>query len=207
MTALQTQLNKRTLGLIGIVMLFLIVLLFVVYKQMPLGDRLSEQKDEIALLRNQADILANKKAEGDKAGAKYSDDAVQQALPLSDNTEQMLLDLKSVSQANGVALLNATFSASAGNQLQSMLGGEQTPYATVGELKTAVAIEGTYDRLLAWIEGLQRLPRLISVDNFAIAQPAPADMGKSMTLNVNFTAYFDPSYRDLVDRELLPYEN
>lgn len=207
MTALQTQLNKRTLGLIGIVMLFLILLLFVVYKQMPLGDRLSEQNDEIALLRSQAEILASKKAEGDKAGAKYSDDAVQQALPLSDNTEQMLLDLKSVSQANGVALLNATFSASGGNQLQSMLGGEQTPYATVGELKTAVAIEGTYDRLLAWIEGLQRLPRLISVDNFAIAQPAPADMGKSMTLNVNFTAYFDSSYRDLVDHELLPYEN
>lgn len=206
MTGLQTQLNKRSLGLIGVVLLFLILLLFVVYKQMPLNSRLSDQNDEIARLRSQAELLANKAAEGDRAQAQYSDASVQQALPLSDNTEQMLLDLKSVSQATGVALLNATFSRSDSNQLQSMLGGAQTPYASVGELKTAVAIEGTYDRLLQWIEALQKLPRLVSVDNFAIAQPAPADMGKAMTLNVNFTAYFDPSYRDLVDEELLPYK-
>lgn|GEM_PF-4565407 len=111
-----------------------------------------------------------------------------------------------MSQTTGVALLNATFSVTDGNQLQNMLGGAQTPYASVGELKTAVAIGGTYDRLLQWIEALQKLPRLVSVDNFAIAQPAPADMGKAMTLNVNFTAYFDPSYRNLVDEELLPYK-
>ncbi|CAI6041126.1 type 4a pilus biogenesis protein PilO [Cohnella sp. JJ-181] len=206
MTGLQTQLNKRTLGLIGVVLLFLLLLLFVVYAQMPLNSRLSDQNDDIARLRSQAELLADKAAEGDRADSQYSDASVQQALPLSDNTEQMLLDLKSVSQATGVALLNATFSQSDTNQLQGMLGGEQSPYASVGELKTAVAIEGTYDRLLQWIGALQKLPRLVSVDNFAIAKPAQADMGKSMTLNVNFTAYFDPSYRDLVDEELLPYK-
>ncbi|MDG0790648.1 type 4a pilus biogenesis protein PilO [Cohnella ginsengisoli] len=206
MTGLQTQLSKRSLGLIGVVLLFLLLLMFVVYKQMPLNTRLSEQSDQIASLRNQADVLSKKAAESSSADAEYSDASVQQALPLSDNTEQMLLDLKSVSQATGVALLNATFSASDSNQLQSVLGGEQTPYASVGELKTAVAIEGTYDRLLQWVGALQKLPRLVSVDNFAIAKPSAADMGKAMTLNVNFTAYFDPSYRNLVDEELLPYK-
>lgn len=206
MTGLQTQLNKRSMGLIGVVLLFLLLLMFVVYKQMPLNTRLSEQSDQIASLRSQADVLAKKAAEGSSAEAEYSDASVQQALPLSDNTEQMLLDLKSVSQATGVALLNATFSASDSNQLQSMLGGEQTPYASVGELKTAVAIEGTYDRLLQWVGALQKLPRLVSVDNFALAKPSAADMGKPMTLNVNFTAFFDPSYRNLVDEELLPYK-
>ncbi|MFC3801966.1 type 4a pilus biogenesis protein PilO [Cohnella sp. GCM10012308] len=206
MTGLQTQLNKRSLGLIGVVLLFLLLLMFVVYKQMPLNSDLSDQNDQIANLRSQADLLTKKAAEGSAAGAEYSDASVQQALPLSDNTEQMLLDLKKISQATGVAMLNATFSASDSNQLQSMLGGEQTPYASVGELKTAVAIEGTYDRLLEWVGALQKLERLVSVDNFAIAKPAPADLGKAMTLNVNFTAYFDPSYRNLVDEELLPYQ-
>ncbi|MDI4644323.1 type 4a pilus biogenesis protein PilO [Cohnella hashimotonis] len=206
MTGLQTQLNKRSLSLIGVVLLFLLLLMFVVYKQMPLNSELSDQRDQIASLRSQSDLLTKKAAEGSAAGAELSDASVQQALPLSDNTEQMLLDLKKISQATGVALLNATFSASDTNQLQSMLGGEQTPYASVGELKTAVAIEGTYDRLLEWVGALQKLERLVSVDNFAIAKPAAADLGKAMTLNVNFTAYFDPSYRNLVDEELLPYK-
>lgn len=207
MGMMPAQLNKRSLGLLGVVLLFLLLLLQVMYMLKPEGDKVSDQKDQIATLRKQAALLTNKSAEKERDDSRYSDSPVQEALPLSDNTEQLLLDLKDISQSSVVTLQSASFTLSDSNGLQSLLGGEQTPYPTVREIKASVEIAGTYGHLLDWIDALQKLNRLINVDSFVLNQPRLAsDLYKPQSVNVNFTAYYDPSYRGLVDHEILPFD-
>ncbi|MCC3374610.1 type 4a pilus biogenesis protein PilO [Cohnella sp. REN36] len=207
MGTMEALTDKRKLIFIAVVLLFLLLLGGYLTFLQPLNASLSDQKDEIDRLNGQIRILTDKAAEKNREAGSFSQADVQAALPLSDNTEQLLLDLQTIGRGADVELLGSTFSTAETNQLQTMFGMKTSPYPSVKELKASVVLQGKYEQLLDWIDRLQRLPRLVSVDAFSLAKPSSeADAQKPITLNLNFTVYYDPSYRNLTDGERLPYQ-
>ncbi|WP_168735714.1 type 4a pilus biogenesis protein PilO [Cohnella fermenti] len=203
---LQTATNKRTLGTLGILLLFVFLLGFYFLQVNPLTGDIKKQEDEVSRLQKQSDLLTKKLNE--KLAEKGSEnmDEIQKALPLWDNTEQLLMDLNKIGSAVAVKTSSVTFSASESNELQTIVGGEQSPYPTVHELKTSVVLQGTYEQLLAWFDRLQQMERLTNIDSFTLAQPTTAEEKlKPITISVSLTAYFDPSYSELVTEVLEPF--
>ncbi|RED61700.1 type 4a pilus biogenesis protein PilO [Cohnella lupini] len=199
--------KSRPLILLVMAMCFLLLLLFYVYAIRPSDRKIAEKNDELARLDKQVELVLQKTEEKNETKSEYSQESVQAALPLSDNTEQMLLDLNSLGKSNGVSLENVTVSMQEGNGLQAMTGDTESPFPAVNELKISVALQGTYPSIVNWIAQLQRLPRLLVIDSFDLNKPKTEEaLPKPISVNLMFTAYYDSSYRDMVDREILPFD-
>lgn len=200
---------KQKYLLFGI-FLFMFLLLLGFYSFKITSDKadIEAQNKEIDRLNNHVDLIMKKTAEKQQSHDQFSQESVQMALPLWDNTEQLLIDLNRISAAAGIQLRSVTFSTTESNQLQTYIGGAESPYATVHELKSALVLEGRYNDLVRWMGELQKLERLVVIDSFNLEKPLTASaMQNPILLNMNFTAYFDPSYRSLVENVLLPYGN
>jgi Tfp pilus assembly protein PilO len=198
--------KNQSLITIGLLMAFVILLGFYMFKVKPSNENITVQKDELVRLHNQTELISKKMAEKQASAAESSQDTVQAALPLWDNSEQLLLDLNRISESTGVVLRGATFSTSDSNQLQTYIGGQASPFPSVHELLTAVVLEGKYDAIMKWFEQLQKLDRLTVINSFNLDQSTSA-LQKTIIVNLSFTAYFDPSYRSLIDHEVLPYND
>ncbi|REE66670.1 type IV pilus assembly protein PilO [Paenibacillus taihuensis] len=220
------QLNKnRSLAVLLIAVLFLILFAAYSFVIKPSSGSNSDQQAEIDRLTGQTELLSKKLAEKKESNKSYSEAGVQNALPLWDNTEQLLLDLQSIEQQTSATTITATFSpdsdgkqadgetdsaslgnigldtssdnATAGNSSSAELG------SYVKKLGVSVVIKGSYTNVLHYVEKLQTMPRLITVDSFDIAKSSSAD--KPLSASITFTAYFDPSYKSLVKQMVLPY--
>ncbi|SEP14099.1 hypothetical protein [Paenibacillus sp. OV219] len=223
------QLNKnRSLAVLLIALLFLLLFAAYTFLIKPSSGSDSEQQAEIERLTSQAELLGKKVSENKQANKAYSEASVQNALPLWDNTEQLLLDLQRIEQETGTATITATFNAdtlgeqTAGNTDSATLDGtsdstssdgtattDSTGSASLGpsvkKLKVSAVIKGRYADVLRYVEKLQRMPRLVTVESFDAVKASTAD--KPISANITFTAYFDPSYKPLVKQVILPYSD
>ncbi|RKP57208.1 hypothetical protein D7Z26_04285 [Cohnella endophytica] len=205
--------RNRSVAMVGFAFLFILLLLFYLLLIQPTSDEISANREELARVQGQIDLVQSKVEQKQETRSEYSQDRVQAALPLTDNTEQVLLDINEIDKANGIDLQNVTFATGGGeggdnkNTLYSIIGGETNPYPSVKELKVNVVLEGKYSSLLAWLDQVQKLPRLISIDTFDISKPVASAIDKPIVVNVAFTAFYDPSYRDMVDHVLQPYND
>ncbi|SDX96413.1 hypothetical protein [Paenibacillus sp. CF384] len=212
------QLTKnRSLTVLLLALLFLVLFVIYTYLLKPSTDKIANQQIEIESLNNQYSLLSNKLAEKKKASDEYSKSAVQLALPLWDNTEQLLLDLQQIESVTGTETLTASFTPDL-EEGQSIAGeNSDTNEGTtdsinplgpnVKKLKVASVIKGSYSNVLRYIEELQKLPRLITVDSFDVAKTGSINASsKPISANIVYTAYFDPSYKPLVKETILPFE-
>lgn len=214
------QLNKnRSLVLLGLAVLFLVLFAVYMYLVKPTASDLDDQETKIAQLSQERSLLQRKLKEKQEQSASYSDEAVQRALPLWDNTEQLMLDIGTIEGRTGAETLSATFNAADDQDLEGIIqssesgasGGEaakDTLPAGIKKLKAATVVQGTYEQVLAYVDTLQKLDRLITIESLDIAKSGDAEAaGAKIKANLMFTAYFDPAYRSQVKEVLEPFEN
>ncbi|NBD25343.1 type IV pilus inner membrane component PilO [Paenibacillus glycinis] len=212
------QLNKnRSLMLLVLAVLFLVLFAAYMYVVKPAASEVNDQEERISTLDKQRTLLQKKLGEKQEQAAAYSGEDVQRALPLWDNTEHLLLDLQGIEGRSGAQTLSAAFNAAGGDDAsaedeeQAEGGGEETNQAAalpsgIKRLKTSAVVKGTYEQVLNYVDALQKLKRLITIDSLDIAKSSDGT-GASPVIKINlaFTAYFDPSYRDQVSEVLQPY--
>ncbi|WP_127496909.1 GspMb/PilO family protein [Paenibacillus glycanilyticus] len=191
--------KNRSLGLIVIMVLFLVLLLLYVVLLQPSSSKLSDQKklaEQSQLQLNALQASVTKQEEG--SGLAEQD--IQAALPLWDNSEQLVVTLKSLSVQTGAKINSATVDLPDENKLNALSGSADPLYPTVKEVNVHVSLLGTYAQVKSWMAQLQQQKRLIVINDFTLQQ---TDSGMNTT-ELSFTAYFDPSYKSLLKDPILP---
>ncbi|SIR67088.1 hypothetical protein SAMN05880570_4670 [Paenibacillus sp. RU4T] len=96
--------------------------------------------------------------------------------------------------------------ASPDGAAQDQAGQAQAAAAGPRKLQVAAVIKGSYKSILAYVEQVNLMERITTVDSLEIARGAAgSEAGRELTVNFAFTAYFDPSYRSQVEDARLPY--
>ncbi|RIX54047.1 hypothetical protein D3P08_07280 [Paenibacillus nanensis] len=194
------SLNKsQSMSIIAIIAMFLLLLVIFLIVLRPSFKEVEEQKRQVAQLEEQnamlQKVLANKKEK-----TKDLPDDVQKALPLWDNTEQMVVSMKELAAATNTSLSSISFSVSDTNQIQAIAGGSEPLFPTVGELKVQTVIQGAYSEVRGWLVELQKLPRVVNVDSVRYSVGASGEM----SAEVNFTGYYDPTYAYMLENPIMP---
>ncbi|GFZ88259.1 hypothetical protein GCM10008018_37990 [Paenibacillus marchantiophytorum] len=196
--------NTQTLLLFGAALLFLGLFAFYYFLQMPSSDKVKAQESELATLNKQVQLLNKKVSEKQNAVIGPSMKEVQAALPLWDNTEQITLDLNKIKKDTDVSFNSITYSISEKSSQQQTDAAKKTAYPNVREVKVTTSVAGTFKEISDAITQLQALPRLIKVDTVNYGS-LPKDLTRKITINLTFTAFFDPSYKAKVDKVETPY--
>ncbi|WP_336787121.1 hypothetical protein [Paenibacillus sp. MMO-177] len=192
--------KNRSLGLIVMMLLFLVLLLLYVVLLQPSSSKLSDQKklaEQSELQYNALQASVNKQQE---EGTGLAERDIQAALPLWDNSEQLVVTLKSLSLQTGAKINSAAIDLPGENKLNALSGSADPLYPTVKEVNVHVTLLGTYAQVKSWMTQLQQQKRLIVINDFTLQQ---ADSGMN-TAELSFTAYFDPSYKSLLKNPILP---
>ncbi|MDD9267828.1 hypothetical protein ACFPES_12400 [Paenibacillus sp. GCM10023248] len=196
--------NTQTLLLFLAVIMFLALFAFYYFLQVPSTEKVQSQQNEIVMVEKQVQLL-NKKLSEKKEEPGPSIEEIQAALPLWDNTEQLTLDLDKIKTETKVTFNSIAYAVSdKGMQTQQGDTANKSAFPNVREVKVTTSVGGTYQEVTDAITQLQALPRLINVEtvNFGTL---PKDLTRKLTVNLTFTAYFDPSYKSKVDKVALPY--
>lgn len=186
------QLNKyRSTIVLGVLVLFLLLFAFFMLGLQPTMDEMNEQKLEMTRIEKETAILQSKVDEmkGTDGSGELSAAESLTALPQSDSADQLVLDLRLVGARSQAILKNVDFNLSGINEIFLMTGSSQGVYPFIKEVKMNAEVEGNYEQIYAWMEELERLPRLMKVDTFRFQQPSGTQT--EITANIVFTAYYE----------------
>ncbi|MGO4181903.1 hypothetical protein AB4Z45_17415 [Paenibacillus sp. MCAF9] len=191
--------KNHSLIILAIMLMFLILLVSYVTMLQPAYKKLGDKKDQVVQLQKTTELLtkalSNKKEKG-----KLPEQEIQATLPLWDNTEQMIVSLKEIGLSTQTKLSSVSFSVSETNQLNTLIGTKEPMYPSVKELKTQLVIQGSYEQIRSWLVEVQKLPRLVIVDNIRYSMA----ISGSISAEISITAFFDPSYAFMLDNPVLP---
>lgn len=193
--------NNKNQSMITLAIMIMFLVLLVIYMTMlqPANKELSNKNKQVEQLRNQSDLLTKALSRKIEKG-KLPETEVQAALPLWDNTEQMVVSIKEIGQMTGTKLSSVSFSVSDSNQINTIIGGQEPMYPTVKELKVQAVIQGSYDQIRSWIVQIQKLPRLVNVDTVRYSLPVTG----TTAAEISITGYFDPSYEYMLENPIIP---
>lgn len=181
---------KRGMMLLSIIILFVLLFVFYMYFYQPLSQTIAAQESEIVILDKEIALFQKLSAEDAQQHEPSFDTVqVQTALPLWDNIEQLLLDIKEIEKASWTNVKSMSFSQLEGNTLSQLIGVEAQSMPPVQELKLALTLEGEYSHIRAWLKQVWELPRLIVIDSLAFATSTTDT--KQIIANVGLTTYFD----------------
>ncbi|QGQ96686.1 hypothetical protein EHS13_18275 [Paenibacillus psychroresistens] len=200
--------KNRSLLLFCVIILFVGLLAFYYLGFESSKKELETQDSDIKSLNQQITILTKKANEKKAALASFPEKEVQAALPLWDNTEQLTIDLSKTSEKTNVDMNNLTYSLNDVNQLQVLFGSETPVLPSVKEVKISLVLNGTYNQIADWLNEVQMLPRLITIEGFNLEKPLADHITENkISANLSITSYYDPSYKDLVKDILEPTFN
>jgi Tfp pilus assembly protein PilO len=196
--------NTKSLLLFLAVLLFLGLFACYYFLQLPSTNKIKAQENEMAIVEKQVQLLTKKLSEKkEDVGPSLKD--IQAALPLWDNTEQLTLDLNQIKKNSKVNFNSISYAVSdKSTQTQQTDANSKNPYPNVREVRVTTSVAGTFNEVTDAITQLQALPRLIRVDTVNFGN-LPKDLSRKLTVNLTFTAYFDPSYKSRVEKVELPY--
>lgn len=186
------QLNKyRSTIVLGVLVLFLLLFAFFMLGLQPTMNEINEQKLEMARIEKDTAFLQSKVDEmkGTDGSGELSAAESLTALPQSESADQLLLDLRIVGARSQATLRNVDFNLSGINEISLMTGSSQGVYPFIKEVKMNAEVEGNYEQIYAWMEELERLPRIMKVDSFRFQQPSGTNT--EITANIVFTAYYE----------------
>lgn len=186
------QLNKyRSTIVLGVLVLFLLLFAFFMLGLQPTMNEMNEQKLEMARIEKDTAFLQSKVDEmkGTDGSGELSAAESLTALPQSDSADQLVLDLRIVGARSQATLRNVDFNLSGINEISLMTGSSQGVYPFIKEVKMNAEVEGDYEQIYAWMEELERLPRIMKVDSFRFQQPSGTNT--EITANIVFTAYYE----------------
>ncbi|MGG1514938.1 type 4a pilus biogenesis protein PilO [Paenibacillus oryzisoli] len=198
--------NTQTAVLAGTVTLFLGLFAFYFLVQLPSTDKVTKQTADITALEKQVQLLNAKVAEKQKETTGPSMKEVQAALPLWDNVEQLTLDLSQIKSQTNVTMSSIAYNVSDKAPAAQAADGTKkaAAYPNVREIKVTMSVLGTFQDVTAALTQLHNLPRLVTVDTVNYGN-LPKDLTRKISVNVSFTAFFDPSYKAKVDKVDSPF--
>ncbi|WP_046215959.1 type 4a pilus biogenesis protein PilO [Paenibacillus wulumuqiensis] len=177
------QLNKyRSSIMLGLALLFIILLAVYMLAVRPLGEQTETYEQNITELQQEGQLLQTRIAElqshqGDNA-------AVMAAVPAEAASEQLLTALEQVGEKSRARLTNIEFQSIVPGANSS---GEGVPIGTqAGQIQMNAEIQGGYAQIHEWMNQLQQMPRLVTIDSFSFEQPYQP----ILTAKVTFTAYY-----------------
>lgn len=184
------QLSKhRNVVLLGIVLLFVILLAFYAWVLHPLTKQSDQYDAQLSQIQQEYNLIQTKIAQLKGSQPNEQQQAVQAAIPATVASEKLLLQLQQVDQSSYARITDVEFvnidPNNSGDIAAEDLG------VNVGQIRMNAEIEGGYAEIREWMNQLQKLPRLITVDSFSFQQPyTPGKSGTILTANVSFTAYY-----------------
>ncbi|WP_074111244.1 type 4a pilus biogenesis protein PilO [Paenibacillus sp. P46E] len=183
------QINKyRSPIVLGVLVLFLLLLAVFILGIRPTNHTIEEQNLQMSQLEQQNGLLQNKINELKSSAADHQEqESLLAQLPRGDNSEQLILDLRSIGTLTNARLKDIGFAVGAGNRIQEMTGASEAAFPTVKQLKMTALVEGDYASVRNWMTALQLLPRIINVDSFSFQQSS----GSIISANITFTAYYE----------------
>ncbi|MWV46652.1 hypothetical protein GRF59_23875 [Paenibacillus sp. HJL G12] len=185
--------HNRSVILLGLVALFVLAFAFYMFALKPSMNTGSLRQSELASQQRERDIL-KKRVAGLRSKSSADDPDFQnarEALPLDEDTQQLVLQLKKIQDKSYAKLTDIEFQLQDGNQIALMTGKKPEDYSSVKEVKMKAVLEGGYDEIHEWMKQLQAAPRLITIDAFSFQQPyEQRNPGSRLIANVSFTAYF-----------------
>ncbi|QCT04529.1 hypothetical protein E6C60_3824 [Paenibacillus algicola] len=194
-------LNKyRSPVVMGVLLLFVVLLGFYLLGLQPTIDTMEEQEAEIARVSDEKTLLQRKVDE--LKGAADSQDqellSSYDALPEGDEADQLVLQLRTAGIRSSARLKSIEFNLTGTNGLQLVLGGNEGAYPFIKEVSMNAEVEGTRAQIIAWMDQLEKMPRIIKVDSFSLQRRSgPSELPENalLTANVVFTAYYESSQR------------
>ncbi|MNO34356.1 hypothetical protein D3C76_243880 [compost metagenome] len=195
--------NKRSAAFLVIIMLFLILLVLFVLLYMPTNSELSAVKDQKNNSKNTITTLQNvleKKEQSAKV--KFDEETVQAALPLWDDTEQIIVKLKEIGLATEADLTNGGIIFMEGNEMHLLSNQTEPIYTDVQQMNISLKAEGKETEIIAWIDSLENLPRMTLIKSLRIIQKN--ENKDSVTADLTLTAYLAPQYQPMLDNPILP---
>lgn len=191
------QINKyRSPITLGVLILFLLLFAFFMLGLQPTSRTVKDQESELSQLNEQNSLLESKIDERkDDTSQQAEEAALLTQLPKGDNSEQMILDLRSIGSVSGAKLKDVNFSIGQENPIQTMTGSGTAVYPTVKPLTMTAVVEGDYSSISNWLLALQQLPRVVNVDTLTFQRSSDGGgtggTSSIITANVSFTAYFE----------------
>lgn len=195
--------NKRSVTFLIIITLFLVLLVLFVLLYMPTNKELSAVKDQKNSINHKIVTLQNaleKKAQ--PVGAKFDEEAVQAALPLWDDTEQIIVKLKEIGLATEADLTNGGITFMEGNEMHLLSNQNDPIYTDVQQMNISLKAKGHETEVIEWIDSLENLPRMTLIKSLRlIHQDEDKD---SVTVDLTLTAYLAPQYQPMLENPILP---
>lgn len=181
--------KSRPALLLGLSLLFLIMLAVYMLGVRPLSERSAQYEQNIAQMQEETTLLQQKVIELKSNSA--SQGTVEQAVPSTDQSEQLLLSLQQVAQKSNARLTNISFATKNAATETTTSPDAQSLKIPGGQLQMSAQIEGGYTEIKNWLRELQKLPRLITVDSFSFDEPYKVSKATPfLTAKVVFTAYY-----------------
>ncbi|WP_405104730.1 type 4a pilus biogenesis protein PilO [Paenibacillus sp. FSL K6-1217] len=191
------QINKyRSPITLGVLTLFLLLFAFFMLGLQPASRAVKDQESQLSQLNEQNSLLERKIDERKNDTSQQAEEAaLLTQLPKGDNSERMILDLRSIGSVSGAKLRDVSFSIGQENPIQTMTGSGTVVYPTVKPLAMTAVVEGDYSSISNWLLALQQLPRVVNVDTltYQLSSDGGGAGGSSkiITANVSFTAFFE----------------
>ncbi|MBA9084225.1 type IV pilus assembly protein PilO [Fontibacillus solani] len=203
------NMNKRSVLLLITSIAFLLLIIMYVWVYLPSNQQLSDLKAEKNQVNTQIQTLQSVLDE--KMSKKYNIDekAVQAAVPLWDNTEQLIFQLDVINKLTNVSVKNGSigFQEKSEIELQDESSSQNnaetdgTPAIGVKEIVVNLTVDGKVTDVIDWVDRLEKLPRLIFVSSFNLKKGETYD---DAVVDLSFIAFFDPSYEPILEKPILP---
>jgi type IV pilus assembly protein PilO len=192
------QINKYRSGIIlGLLALFLILFAFYMIAIQPVNHELSAQTLQLSQLEQEKARIENKLNEltGAGDGASLDQDRALAAIPQGDDSEGLILDLGRIGSSSHARLKDIGFTLADTNGIGTWTGLAAASTDGIREIKMTAIVDGGYAEIHEWLKQLHALPRLITVDSFALQQPyelrTPQMPGSILSASISFTAYYE----------------
>ncbi|OMF91089.1 type 4a pilus biogenesis protein PilO [Paenibacillus sp. FSL R7-0337] len=185
------QINKyRSPIVLGVLVLFLLLFAFFLLGFQPTTSKIAEQKSEMSQLEQQNGLMENKIQEFNSLTADNgAQDELLSKLPRGDNSEQLIIDLRTIGTMTNARLKDVGFALEDNNLTQ--VSSSETVLPAVKTVKMDALVEGTYSNVLSWMNALQLLPRIINVDSFSFQHSSNSK--NMISASITFTGYYEKS--------------
>lgn len=193
--------NRRSLILMLAAVCSLLVYSFYSLLIVPQQKRLTALQSDSARFVSDNALLHTLLEEHEREEVEIDEIKVQQQLPLWDNTEEIVEALNMLGEQHDIQYFVSSYSVASTNTLGAMLGIEQELFPNVQQLTVAVSLRGQYGQLRDWLESLQKQERLIVISKLEYVND---EQSKASSAQVEFAAFFDPSYKEFYKQPLLP---
>ncbi len=188
--------NSRQAIILGLAVLFLALLGFYMLLIRPDVETLKANESEVTRLQQENDIFQKKIDELTALGVtEFTEEEIAAKLPANANMEQIILDLKEAGEKADVRLSDAQFSEQSEDATLDVTTPISQALSSNGlrSVYVTVNIEGGYTQIRDWMDRIQKLDRITTIDNFSFQQPyLPGNTSSLLSASVTFTASYLP---------------